>query len=134
MTETQTAERTPARRTIVVVDDDPSFLAMVRQLLEAEGFAVVGEAETGLDGVRAATELSPDLVLVDVTLPDIDGFEVVERLAGLGSTAAAFLTSTREESDFGGLVGASPARAFISKGDISGEALTALLDSPSRRE
>jgi DNA-binding NarL/FixJ family response regulator len=114
------------RPRIVIVDDDPSFLATVRLLLEAEGFLVVGEALNGMDGVAAAAELDPDIVLVDVNLPDIDGFEVAERLAG--GTAPVVLTSIRAVTDFGDLVETSGAQAFISKAEISGEALARILD------
>jgi CheY-like chemotaxis protein len=112
---------------IVIVDDDPSFLATVRLLLEAEGFVVVGEALSGLDGIALATELDPDLVLVDVNLPDIDGFEVVERLAQ-ESAPPVVLTSIRSAEDFGNLVQRSRARGFITKADITGEALTGFLE------
>jgi DNA-binding NarL/FixJ family response regulator len=113
---------------IVIVDDDPSFLATVRLLLEAEGFVVVGEALNGVDGVAAAAKLDPDIVLVDVNLPDIDGFEVVERLADGGGTAPVVLTSIRSATDFGDLVETSGAQAFISKAEISGEALAKILE------
>ena len=113
---------------IVIVDDDPSFLATVRLLLEAEGFVVVGEALNGLDGVAVAAELDPDIVLVDVNLPDIDGFEVVERLAQEASGPPVVLTSIRSAHDFGNLVQRSRARGFITKADITGEALTGFLE------
>jgi CheY-like chemotaxis protein len=116
------------RPRIVIVDDDPSFLAMVRRLLESEGFAVVGEALSGHEGVAVAADLDPDLVLVDVNLPDIDGFEVVELLADGERSAPVVLTSSRAAGDFGKLVESSRARAFITKADITGEALAAFLD------
>src|SRR5687767_8409181 len=116
------------RPRIVIVDDDPSFLATVRVLLEAEGFVVAGEALNGLDGLAAAAELHPDLVLVDVNLPDIDGFEVVERLADGEGAPPAVLTSSRSANDFGNLIETSRARAFITKADITGEALAEFLD------
>jgi two-component system response regulator DegU len=100
----------------------------VRLLLEAEGFEVVGEALTGLDGVAAATELDPNLVLVDVGLPDIDGFEVVERITAGEDPPPVVLTSIRSADDFGSLVETSRARAFITKDDITGEALVGFLD------
>jgi DNA-binding NarL/FixJ family response regulator len=113
---------------IVIVDDDPSFLATVRVLLEAEGFVVVGEALNGLDGVAAVAALAPDIVLVDVNLPDIDGFEVVERLGDGASAPPVVLTSSRAAGDFGKLVETSRARGFISKADITGKVLAELLD------
>jgi DNA-binding NarL/FixJ family response regulator len=113
---------------IVIVDDDPLFLKTVRRLLEAQGFIVVGEALNGLDGIAVASELAPDLVLVDVNLPDIDGFEVVKRLADGGRAPPMVLTSIRSASDFGSLVETSPARAFITKADITGDALAEFIE------
>lgn len=113
---------------IVIIDDDPAFLATVRLLLEAEGFVVAGEALNGLDGVAAATDLAPDIVLVDVNLPDIDGFEVVERLTREEDAPPVVLTSIRSAHDFGNLVERSRARGFITKADITGEALTGFLE------
>ena len=112
----------------MIIDDDPAFLATVRLLLEAEGFVVAGEALNGLDGVAAATDLAPDIVLVDVNLPDIDGFEVVERLAREESSPPVVLTSIRSAHDFGNLVERSRARGFITKADITGDALIAFLE------
>ena len=68
-------------RTILIVDDHPSFRASARMLLEAEGFDVIGEAEDGASALRAVEELRPDVVLLDVQLPDIDGLEVAARLS-----------------------------------------------------
>lgn len=116
------------RPRIVIVDDDPAFLATVRLVLEAEGFTVVGEALTGLDGVAVATELDADIVLVDVNLPDIDGFEVVNRLAGKQDAPPVVLTSIRSAKDYGSLVERSLARGFITKADITGEALAEFLE------
>lgn len=118
---------------ILIIDDDSSFLTTVRLLLEAEGFVVVGEALNGVDGVAAVAELEPDIVLVDVKLPDIDGFEVVARLAeaGGGRSPPVVLTSIRSAADFGDLIETSGAHAFISKAEINGEALAAVLDARS---
>ena len=113
---------------IVIIDDDPAFLARVRLLLEAEGFVVVGEALSGLAGVAAATDVAHDIVLVDVNLPDIDGFEVVERLAREEGAPPVVLTSIRSAHDFGNLVERSRARGFITKADITGDALIAFLE------
>ncbi len=64
--------------TVLIVDDHPSFRASARTLLEAEGYEIVGEAENGAAALQAVKELKPDLVLLDVQLPDIDGFQVAE--------------------------------------------------------
>jgi DNA-binding NarL/FixJ family response regulator len=114
-------------RTVVIVDDHASFRAVARRLLELEGFDVVGEAPDGETGVALARRLEPDLVLLDVNLPDMDGFEVAARLAREGSDAAIVLTSSRDRADFGPLVDGSPARGFVPKAELSGDALLALI-------
>jgi len=111
---------------VLIVDDHPSFRANARALLESEGFAVVGEAADGESALRAAAELAPHLVLLDVQLPDIDGFEVARRLTR-GDGPAVILVSSRDGSDFGPLVERSGARGFIPKAELSGAALSALL-------
>jgi two-component system response regulator EvgA len=112
---------------VLIVDDHPSFRATARALLTAEGFEVVGEAENGVGALRCAKELHPDLVLLDVQLPDFDGFEVASRLTSNGSGPIVVLTSSRDGSDFGPLVAQSGARGFVPKGELSGAALKAVL-------
>jgi CheY-like chemotaxis protein len=111
---------------VLIVDDHPSFRASARRMLEASGYAVVGEAENGIAALAAVRELRPDLVLLDVHLPDLDGFEVAMRLDAAGDCPAIVLTSSREISDFGTAVAESPARGFVTKGELSGETLAAL--------
>lgn len=113
--------------TVLIVDDHPSFRATARMLLEVEGYDVVGEAPDGEGAIAAAGDLHPDLVLLDVNLPDIDGFAVTERLTGNGGGPAVILTSSRDSSDYGTLVASSGARGFIPKADLSGDSLAALL-------
>ena len=114
--------------TVLIVDDHPTFRATARMLLEAEGYDVVGEAPDGTSGIAAAWELNPDLVLLDVNLPDLDGFSVAQRITAGGHDApAVVLTSSRDSSDFGPLVAGSGARGFISKGELSGAAIAELL-------
>src|SRR5450432_2046061 len=113
--------------TVLIVDDHPSFRANARLLLEAEGYEVLGEAADGATALAAAAELSPELVLLDVQLPDMDGFEVARRLTDGGGGPAVVLVSSRDGSDYGTLVAESGARGFIAKGDLCGAALTALL-------
>jgi DNA-binding NarL/FixJ family response regulator len=113
---------------ILIVDDHPSFRSTARVLLQAEGFEVVGEAEDGESAVKAAEQLRPDVVLLDVQLPDFDGFEVARRLARTnGRSPAVILTSSRDAADFGPLVEQSGARGFVPKAELSGAALSALL-------
>jgi two-component system response regulator EvgA len=113
---------------VLIVDDHPSFRGTARALLQAEGFEVVGEAENGVSALQQAKELHPDVVLLDVQLPDFDGFEVATRLTSQnGACPAVVLTSSRDGSDFGPLVSQSGARGFIPKGELSGAALKAVL-------
>ena len=113
---------------ILIVDDHPSFRGMARALLESEGFDVVGEAADGAAAIEAARELHPDVVLLDVQLPDIDGFEVAAALTRNGSSPAIVMTSSRDACDFGSLVEKSGARGFIPKAELSAEAVAALLE------
>jgi DNA-binding NarL/FixJ family response regulator len=112
---------------VLIVDDHPSFRASARALLESEGFDIVGEAHDGLGAIEAAHELHPDVVLLDVQLPDIDGFEVATRLTGNGAGPTVTLVSSRDGSDFGPLVEASGARGFVPKGDLTGAVITELI-------
>jgi DNA-binding NarL/FixJ family response regulator len=113
---------------VLIVDDHPSFRASARALLQAEGFEVVGEAADGAEALRAVEELHPDVVLLDVQLPDIDGFDVAARLTRTNSRApVVVLTSSRDGSDFGPLVKYSGARGFVPKAELSAEALADLL-------
>jgi len=112
---------------VLIVDDHPSFRASARELLEAEGFTVVGEAAGGEEALRKAAELHPELVLLDVQLPDLDGFEVARRLTADGRAPAVVLVSSRDAADYGELIAASGARGFVAKGELSGAAVRALL-------
>jgi len=114
-------------KSILIVDDYATFRASARRLLETEGFDVVGEAENGVTALRLAGELEPEVVLLDVHLPDFDGFEVAERLRELESAPVVILTSSRD--DYRSLVGSSSARAFLRKDELSGAALTSALAS-----
>lgn len=111
--------------TVLIVDDHPTFRASARRLLEREGFVVVGEAPDGETAVAMAWELEPEVVLLDIVLPDQSGFEVAKRLADQPSTVV--LTSSRDRGDFGARLDRSPAAGFIPKDQLSGEAIHALL-------
>ena len=112
---------------VLIVDDHGGFRRRARRLLEAEGFAVIGEAADGAMGLRAARELAPDLVLLDVNLPDTDGFAVAQELTAQPGAPAVVITSTRDAADVGDLVRACGARGFVSKAELSGAALAALI-------
>jgi DNA-binding NarL/FixJ family response regulator len=113
--------------TVLVVDDHAWFRTAVSALLGAEGFTVVGEAGDGDEALAMTGLLHPEVVLLDVQLPGIDGFEVARRLAALGSPPVVLLISSRTASDYGDQVAGSPARGFLDKGSLSGAALTRLL-------
>ena len=112
---------------VLIVDDHPTFRAAARALLSAEGFDVVGEAACGAAAIDAALSLLPDLVLLDVQLPDTDGFAVAAELTAGGDGPAIVMTSSRDGADFGPLVAESGARGFVAKSDLSGAAIHALL-------
>jgi DNA-binding NarL/FixJ family response regulator len=113
--------------TVLIVDDHAGFRATARALLAADGFEVVGEAEDGASALEAAGRLDPEVILLDVQLPDMDGFAVAGKLASNGRHFDIVLTSSRDASDFGPLVGCSGARGFVPKGELSGAALRAVL-------
>ena len=112
---------------VLIIDDNNAFRAAARQLLERGAFIVVAEAESGTDAVEDAKAHRPDLALVDLQLPDFDGFEVAERLSRLDPAPKVILTSSLDGSDFGALVTSSSALGFIPKAELSAHAIDALL-------
>jgi DNA-binding NarL/FixJ family response regulator len=115
------------RPTVVIVDDHSGFRLWVRALLEAEGFDVVGEAEDGVSALAVVDLLHPRVVLLDVALPDMDGFEIAERLAQTHDPPAVVLISTRDVSSYRRRLARSPARGFVSKSELSGNAISTLV-------
>jgi DNA-binding NarL/FixJ family response regulator len=113
--------------TVLIVDDHASFRGIARKMLEHHGYEVVGEAPDGETALEAVGALRPDVVLLDVQLPGIDGFEVASRLTANGSAPAIVIVSSRDAEDFGDLVAESGARGFIPKHDLSGATLEAIL-------
>jgi DNA-binding NarL/FixJ family response regulator len=111
---------------VLIVDDHESFRRSARMLLELEGFEVVGEAEDGASAVELARRLEPELVLLDIALPDTNGFDVAQQLAG--GPSKVILTSSREQRDLGRRVRTSGALGFVPKDHLSGRALTDLLE------
>jgi DNA-binding NarL/FixJ family response regulator len=115
--------------TVLIVDDHPIFRAAARQLLEIEGFDVVGEAADGASALQAVRELRPDVVLLDIQLPDLDGFEVAARLTGGARNGgpSIVLTSSRDWSDYGRVLDRTGACGFLPKSELSGEGNAAAL-------
>lgn len=114
-------------RRVLIVDDHPGFRVQARALLAAAGYDVVGEAADGESGVRMAGDLSPDVVLLDVQLPDISGFEVARLMVARPDRPAVVLISSRDASDYGSRIGRSGARGFIAKADLSARTLADML-------
>lgn len=113
--------------TALIVDDHRAFRQATRLLLEGEGFDVAGEAADGVSAITAADALSPDVVVLDIQLPDMTGFEVARQLHSRGIVARIVLVSSREATDYGDQIAASGAVGFISKGELSGATIEALL-------
>jgi DNA-binding NarL/FixJ family response regulator len=113
--------------TILIVDDNPGFRVQARALLSADGFDVVGESADGNSGLAAARFLRPDLVLLDIGLPDVEGFEVARALAVDGPPPLVVLTSSREASAYGPRLSNSRALGFITKDELSGAAIRAMV-------
>jgi DNA-binding NarL/FixJ family response regulator len=116
--------------TILIVDDDARFRTQARDILVDDGFVVIGEAVDGASGLKAAQALQPDFVLLDIGLPDIEGFEVARALAINGPPPFVVLTSSRDARAYGRRLTNGQSLGFIPKERISGAAIRALVDRP----
>ncbi len=112
---------------VLIVDDHPGFRSMARRLLEADGYLVVGEASDGASAVIAVAALKPEVVLLDVQLPDRDGIEVTRQLREHAPACQVVLISSRDASDYGRCLDECGARGFIPKSELSGAMLAELL-------
>jgi DNA-binding NarL/FixJ family response regulator len=117
--------------TVLIVDDHPSFRRFAARLLRAGGFEVIGEAEDGSSALVAARRLQPELVLLDVLLPDKSGFAVAEELAADSSGPKIVLISSRSASELRAALEESRADGFIAKSELTVEAVAALVDGTS---
>jgi DNA-binding NarL/FixJ family response regulator len=114
--------------TLLIVDDDARFRRFARQLLESEGFTVVGEAADGAGALKGVAALHPQVVLLDLQLPDVSGLQVARRITnGGGERPAVVLTSARDGATFGSLLGECGARGFVGKMELSGAAVRRLV-------
>lgn len=115
------------RPRVVIVDDHEAFRVSARALLEAEGFDVVGDAADGVEALAEVARLCPEVVLLDIQLPGMDGFGIAERLATLSSPPVVVLISSREAVAYGPRLASACARGFLAKRELSGAALAGLL-------
>ena len=112
---------------VVIVDDHARFRTTARRALERDGWNVVGEAADGASALDAAAALAPDVVVLDVGLPDMSGLEVARRLRDGSPGLAVVVVSTRDSADYRELAVANGARGFLAKAELNGRALEALL-------
>jgi DNA-binding NarL/FixJ family response regulator len=117
----------PVPGRVLIVDDHPRFRRTARRALECDGWTVVGEAADGTHGLAEAERLEPDLVLLDIGLPDVSGLIVAQQLADRAPGVAVVLVSTQDAGDFAALAAAHGARGFLPKAELSGPALDGLL-------
>jgi DNA-binding NarL/FixJ family response regulator len=121
------------RDRVLIVDDHAGFRATARRMLESEGWTVVGEAVDGTSALLAAAALRPDVVLLDIGLPDADGIDLAARLAAAsGRGLDVVLVSTRDRPAYGDRLETSAAIGFIAKGDLRGDRLRALVATARR--
>jgi DNA-binding NarL/FixJ family response regulator len=111
----------------MIVDDHEEFRRSAGALLALDGFTVIGEARDAAEALAKARDLRPDIVLLDIQLPDLDGFAVAERIALLDDPPIVVLVSSRDVTVYGHKLATSPARGFIAKRLLSGAALAGLL-------
>lgn len=112
---------------ILIVDDHPDFRRYARRMLESDGHIVIGEAPDAASAIERTRVLRPDVVLLDVNLPDESGLQIVDRLSPPGSQVPAIvLTSTRAARDLAPFLRRSRARGFIPKDELSGSRIEAL--------
>jgi DNA-binding NarL/FixJ family response regulator len=110
---------------VLIVDDQKAFRIAAREVVAVtQGFEVVGEAETGEDSILAARRLQPDLVLMDVNLPGIDGLEASRRIKSEQAKLVVLLLSTYDREDYATRIAGSGASAFIAKATFGSDTLS----------
>jgi DNA-binding NarL/FixJ family response regulator len=113
--------------TIVIVDDDAGFRLQVSEILQADGFVVVGQATDAASGLEAVRATHPDFVLLDIGLPDMNGIEVARILAADGPPPLVVLTSSRDARAYGKRLLGAQSLGFIPKDQVSAGAIRALV-------
>ncbi len=123
-----TPNRAVMHERIVVVDDHAGFRGWARDMLKAEGFDVAGEAADGASALKEIDRVAPDVVLLDIRLPDIDGFEVARRIESLPSSPAVVLTSSRDSDQYRERLRRSAVCGFVPKHLLSGTSIRGLIE------
>lgn len=118
-------------QTILIIDDNAVFRRQARAVLESDGFTVVGEAADGASGLASVRALRPELVLLDIGLPDTDGFDVARSLAQDEAPPGVILTSSRDAREYGPRLREAPSLGFIPKDELSGVGVRVLADRRS---
>jgi DNA-binding NarL/FixJ family response regulator len=113
--------------TVLVVDDHAEFRAAAMAMLTTEGFTVIGEAASGAEAALVAARLQPNVVLLDIRLPDADGMAIATQLAQLPNAPEVVLVSSRDAVTYGARLTRTKARGFLTKSQLSGANLRALL-------
>jgi|SRR6188768_1790656 DNA-binding NarL/FixJ family response regulator len=113
--------------TVLIVDDHPTFRKFARRLLEQAGFTVVGEAGDAAGALSATRELRPQVVLLDILLPDRSGLDVAAELAQEEEPPSVVLMSSRSERDLGVRLGEAPSSGFIPKSSLTAASLAELV-------
>jgi DNA-binding NarL/FixJ family response regulator len=113
-------------RSVLLIDDDPGFRRLARRTLRGSGLTVIGEADTAAAGSSAARSLKPDVMLVDVGLPDSDGITLAGELSALPWGPRIVLTSVDPDAATPEDVRRSGARGFVPKQDLPGLGLRML--------
>jgi DNA-binding NarL/FixJ family response regulator len=121
------AKMSAVPRTVLIVDDHDTFRGAVRALLEADGFVVIGEAADGRQALAEVARLAPDIVLLDIQLPDLDGFSVAARLAATSPCPAVVLVSSRDAVTYGDRLLRAHAAGFLPKWEVTGATLAGIL-------
>ena len=112
---------------VLVVDDHEGFRLAARTMLEEMGLDVIGEADSGESALEVFERFKPDIVLLDIQLPGMDGIDVARKLFDAGHSPVIVLTSSREAEDYGARLRALPEAVFIGKTDLSSAALAAAI-------
>jgi DNA-binding NarL/FixJ family response regulator len=113
--------------TVLIVDDDQEFRSLARALLDRGALHVLGEAGGCNEAIARVADLHPTVVVIDVGLPDGDGFALAERLAAEDPAPTVVMVSSRDERTYRDRLNDSSARGFIPKEELSREAVEALL-------